>query len=43
MELSAPGASQIRTCVDDMDNDAEGVFDRQPPTCVDCKPVQLAI
>ncbi len=28
------GGSEIRTCVDDMDNDAEGVFDRQAPRCV---------
>ena len=28
------GGSETRTCVDDMDNDAEGVFDRLPPRCV---------
>ena len=28
------GASEMRTCVDDMDNDAEGVFDRQAPICI---------
>ncbi len=30
----AEGGSETRTCVDDMDNDAEGVFDRQAPRCV---------
>ncbi len=30
LDLS-PGVSEMRTCVDDMDNDAEGVFD---PRCV---------
>ncbi len=24
----------MRTCVDDIDNDAEGVFDRQEPICI---------
>ena len=28
------GGSVTRTCVDDLDNDAEGVFDRQAPRCV---------
>ncbi len=28
------GGSKMRTCVHDMDNDAEGVFDRLAPTCV---------
>ncbi len=28
------GGSEVRTCVDDMDNDAEGVFDNQAPKCV---------
>ena len=28
------GGSEMRTCVDDMDNDAEGVFDNQAPICV---------
>ncbi len=28
------GGSEMRTCVDDMDNDAEGAFDNQAPICV---------
>ncbi len=28
------GGSVTRTCVDDLDNDAEGVFDRQGPRCI---------
>ena len=28
------GRSEMRTCVDDMDNDAEGVFDNQAPICI---------
>ena len=32
LDLSA--GSEARTCVDDGDNDAEGVFDGQAPTCV---------
>ncbi len=24
----------MRTCMDDMDNDAEGVFDRYAPRCI---------
>ena len=32
LDLSA--GSETRTCVDDGDNDAEGVFDGQAPTCV---------
>ena len=28
------GGSEMSTCVDDMDNDAEGVFDNQAPKCV---------
>ncbi len=34
LNMSATNSSATRTCVDDSDNDAEGVFDRQPPTCV---------
>ena len=34
LDLSA--GSETRTCVDDDDNDAEGVFNGQAPTCV-CK------
>ena len=34
LDLSA--GSETRTCIDDGDNDAEGVFDGQAPTCV-CK------
>ncbi len=34
LDLSAVDASAIRTCVDDNDNDAEGIFDRQAPICV---------
>ena len=26
--------SEMRTCIDDGDNDAEGVFDMQEPACV---------
>ena len=32
LDLSA--GSETRTCVDDGDNDAEGVFNGQAPTCV---------
>ena len=32
LDLSA--GSETRTCVDDGDNDAEGVFTGQAPTCV---------
>ncbi len=28
------GGSMTRTCVDDLDNDAEGVFNRQSPRCI---------
>ena len=28
------GGTMMRTCVDDGDNDAEGIFDGQAPTCV---------
>ncbi len=28
------GGSVLRTCVDDMDNDAEGVFNGQAPICI---------
>ena len=28
------GGTMTRTCVDDGDNDAEGIFDGQAPTCV---------
>ena len=28
------GGTETRTCVDDGDNDAEGIFDGQAPTCV---------
>ncbi len=28
------GGNEIRTCVDDLDNDAEGVFDGQAPACI---------
>ena len=28
------GGTEIRTCVDDLDNDAEGVFDGQAPACI---------
>ena len=28
------GGSETRNCVNDMDNDAEAVFDRQAPRCV---------
>ncbi len=34
LDISAAGSSATRTCVDDNDNDAEGIFDRQPPTCI---------
>ncbi len=34
LDTSAAGASATRTCVDDNDNDAEGIFDRQAPRCV---------
>ena len=30
------GGSVMRTCVDNVDNDAEGIFDGQAPFCV-CK------
>ncbi|XP_064386526.1 sushi, von Willebrand factor type A, EGF and pentraxin domain-containing protein 1-like isoform X2 [Halichondria panicea] len=35
------GGSEMSTCVDDMDNDAEGVFDNQAPKCVRiiCQPL----
>ena len=33
---SSLGGTMMRTCVDDGDNDAEGIFDGQAPTCV-CK------
>ncbi len=33
LDLSLRG-SEMRTCIDDMDNDAEAVFDRQAPICV---------
>ena len=32
--LDTSGTSRIRTCFDDNDNDAEGVFDGQEPRCV---------
>ncbi len=28
------GGSMTRTCFDDLDNDAEGVFNRQAPRCI---------
>ncbi len=28
------GGSETRVCVDDNDNDAEGIFNRQAPQCV---------
>ncbi len=28
------GGSEMRTCVDDLDNDAEGVFSGQAPACI---------
>ncbi len=34
LDISAADASATRTCVDDNDNDAEGIFDRQAPRCV---------
>ncbi len=30
------GGSEMRMCMDDLDNDAVGVFDRQAPRCI-CK------
>ena len=32
--LNLSVGSETRTCIDDDDNDALGVFDRQAPTCV---------
>ena len=32
--LDFSAGSRTRTCVDDGDNDAEGVFNGQAPTCV---------
>ncbi len=34
LDISATDASAARVCVDDNDNDAEGIFQRQPPTCI---------
>ncbi len=34
LDLSATDSSATRTCVDNGDNDAEGVFDMEAPTCV---------
>ena len=34
LNMSAVNSSQIRTCVDDKNNDAEGVFNGTAPTCV---------
>ncbi len=34
LDISAAGSSATRTCVDDNDNDADGIFDRQAPTCI---------
>ncbi len=31
--LDTSGTSRIRTCIDDNDGDAEGVFDGQEPRC----------
>ena len=28
------GGSETRTCIDDMDNDRQGIFDNQAPQCV---------
>ena len=33
LSLDLSAGSETRTCVDDGDNDAEGVFDGQAPTC----------
>ena len=32
--FSLDGGTEIRTCVDDLDNDAEGVFNGQAPACI---------
>ncbi len=34
LDISATDASATRTCVDDNDNDAEGIFDLEAPICV---------
>ena len=36
------GGSVTRTCVDDLDNDAEGVFNRQGPRCIGNKRIITA-
>ena len=40
LDLSA--GSETRTCVDDGDNDAEGVFDDQAPTCVRKSTIEIS-
>ncbi|XP_064386053.1 sushi, von Willebrand factor type A, EGF and pentraxin domain-containing protein 1-like [Halichondria panicea] len=39
------GGSEMRTCMDDMDNDAEGVFDRYAPRCIaiQCLPLDSVV
>ncbi len=32
--LDVSVGDEVRTCIDDIDNDAEGVFDGQAPSCV---------
>ncbi len=34
LSFPTPASSATRTCIDDNDNDAEGVFDREAPECV---------
>ncbi len=34
LEFPTSASSATRTCIDDNDNDAEGVFDREAPVCV---------
>ncbi len=42
LDFSTPGSAPTRTCIDDNDNDAEGVFDRQAPECV-CKCICMRV
>ena len=42
--LDLSGGSETRICVDDGDNDAEGVFNGQAPTCAcKCLPIILVM
>lgn len=34
LDISGDNVSAIRTCIDDNDDDAQGIFDKQAPRCV---------